>query len=590
MYNWNFVYNRRMKKNWKLLVILSVFIGMFSGCNSKKTQIVARAGNILISLDQFEREYLEANSIRTLQNASQDDKQKFLNKMINRKMKLMFAKQMDIDKLPEVKDRVEQARLQAAYVAALEQFVMFKIIKEKEILEFYDYSDKEVRVRHILLDLPPKDDSDSLTKVIQKAAGIIRQLRSGSDFTELAGNYSKDEFTSKKGGDLGFLKWGYMDNEFMTAVLKSGKYQIYPKPIITSKGIHVIQVTEKRQVLQKPYEIERTAIVRNLFNRKRKSVMEEFEKFNQELDRKHNVIFFDDNIQKLLTFISTSPNDSLLLENYGVETPDYSWVSYELRLLPLAQYDNETKTMIDFFELMYKQQRAPRPREIRTVEMVTKYLQDNIRYDLTSEIGTSRGYLDMPNYRRQLDRQVSQIITRHLQNNYINKIQTITDEMAEEFYNNQPEKYKIPAKAEVQEIFVKDSTEAQMIYQLAMAGNNFDVLAGKYNTRARSKNKKGNLGYLTENSFGELGKMAIGLSLGKIAGPLKLDNGYSIFRVLSNEKEQMQPFSQIKTKVRSDVVRDLRKINQEKWEKKIHDIVRVRVYEKVLERALTQNY
>ena len=578
-----------MKKNWILLVILSVFIGMFSGCNSKKTQIVARAGNSLISLEQFEREYLESNSIRSLQNASGDDKQKFLDKMIDKEMKLMFAKQMNIDKIPEVKDQIEQARLQAAYIAALEQLVMFKIIKEKEIREFYDRSDKEIRVRHILLDLPSKDDADSLTKVVEKAAGIIRELRSGGDFTELAGNYSKDEFSSKKGGDLGFLKWGSMDNKFMTAVLKSGKYQIYPQPIITSKGVHIIQVTEKRPVLQRPYEIERTVIVRNLFNRKRKSVTAEFEKFNQELDKKYNVVIFEENIQKMLTFISTSPNDSLLLENYGVKNPDYSWVSYELRFLPLAQYDKETKTMIGFFELMFNQQRALRPQEIRTVEIATKFLQDKIRFDLTSEIGIRHGYLEIPNYRRQLDSQVSQIITRYLQNSYINKIKKITDEMAEEYYNNQPEKYKIPAKAEVQEIFVKDSTEAQLIYQLATAGNDFDVLAEKYNTRARSKNKKGNLGYLTENSFGELGKTAIELKPGKIAGPLKLDNGYSIFRVLSHEKEQMQLFSKIKTKVRSDLVRDLRKTNQEEWEKKIKGMVRVRVYEKVLERALKQH-
>ena len=292
-----------------------------------------------------------------------------------------------------------------------------------------------------------------------------------------------------------------MDNKFMTAVLKSGKYQIYPQPIITSKGVHIIQVTEKRPVLQRPYEIERTVIVRNLFNRKRKSVTAEFEKFNQELDKKYNVVIFEENIQKMLTFISTSPNDSLLLENYGVKNPDYSWVSYELRFLPLAQYDKETKTMIGFFELMFNQQRALRPQEIRTVEIATKFLQDKIRFDLTSEIGIRHGYLEIPNYRRQLDSQVSQIITRYLQNSYINKIKKITDEMAEEYYNNQPEKYKIPAKAEVQEIFVKDSTEAQLIYQLATAGNDFDVLAEKYNTRARSKNKKGNLGYLTENSF-----------------------------------------------------------------------------------------
>ena len=565
---------------------MSISIGFLFGCNLKKTQIVARVGNSLISVEQFEREFLESNTIQSAQSSTLQDKKKFLDRIIENRTKLLFARQMGIDKLPEVEEQIEQAKQRSSYTATLEKQVMFKIIKEEEIKKFYDRSDKEIRVRHILLDLPPKEDIDSLHHVIQKATDIIEQLRSGGDFNSLVEKFSKDEFTIKKGGNLGFLKWGSMDNVFMAAALRSAKHQIYPQPIITSKGVHIIQVTDRRKILQKPYEFEKGTIVRYLFNKKRKEVMAEFEKFNVELDKKHNIFYLDDNLQKALGFITSKPNDSLLIANYQVKNPDYSWISYELQSLPLVKYDYEIVTLVDFFNLIFNQPNSPRPGEITSVEVMKNTLQNNIRYDLTAEIGFKSGYLDIPNYRRQLDRQSSQILIRYLQNNHINKLLPITDEMSVEFYNKQPEKYQLPAKAEVQEIYVKDSTEAQLVYQRAVSGENFNELVEKYNTRARTKNKNGNLGFVTENSYGELSKVAIKIEIGKITGPLKFNNGYSIFRVLSREKEQAQSYDKVKLKVRSDLAKELKQQKKEMWEGKIRNLYRIRIYSEILELAL----
>lgn len=571
----------------KIIVLLSILFWFFPACDSNKTKVVARVGNSLISLEQFEADFLESNSIQSLQNTTLQEKQKFLDKIIENKTKRLFASHLGIENHEGIKKQIEQVKQRSLFVATLEQLVMFKIIKEEEIRRFYDRSDKEVRIRHILLDPPPKDNPDSLQLVIQNATDLIERLRSGGDFIEVVKKYSIDEFTVKKGGDLGFLRWGSIDNVIMSAALKSAKYQIYPRPIVTSKGVHIIQVTDRRKVLQKPYQFEKGNIVRNLFNRRRNEVMAEFDRFNKELDKNHNVTYFDENMQKALGFITSPPNDSLFITNYRVQDPDYSWLSDDMRDIPLAQFDNQSVTLIDFFDLVSNMQNSPRPQDISNIQIIKSAIENKIRYDLTSQIGLRKNYLKMPNYQRQVDRQVSQIIVRHLQNNYINKLPPITEEMAIEYYNKKTNDYKIPAKAEVQEILVEDSTQALLVHQQAISGNDFDELVETHSTHpSRSKDTKGNLGFITENSYGELGKTAMQLEIGEIAGPIKLDGGYSIFRVLSRENEKLQSYEQLKTKVRSDLVREMRENNKEEWENKIRNIFRIRVYPEVLELAL----
>jgi peptidyl-prolyl cis-trans isomerase C len=92
-----------------------------------------------------------------------------------------------------------------------------------------------VHARHILVDSQAK------------AEDIIKQLKAGAKFEDLAKKYGdpKDAAT-QQGGDLGWFKKGDMLPEFSDVAFKLGKGQYTSTPVHTRYGWHVIQVLDTR--------------------------------------------------------------------------------------------------------------------------------------------------------------------------------------------------------------------------------------------------------------------------------------------------------------------------------------------------------
>ena len=85
-----------------------------------------------------------------------------------------------------------------------------------------------------------------------KAEDLLKQLKNGADFAELAKKYSEDG-SKDQGGDLGWFTHGQMVPEFDSAA-----FALKPKElsgVVTSQyGYHIIQVMEKDPAKLKPFE------------------------------------------------------------------------------------------------------------------------------------------------------------------------------------------------------------------------------------------------------------------------------------------------------------------------------------------------
>jgi peptidyl-prolyl cis-trans isomerase D len=118
---------------------------------------------------------------------------------------------------------------------------------------------EQIRASHILLETAGKNDAD----VKKRAEEILKQVKSGADFAELAKKVSEDEGSKANGGDLDYFGRGRMVPEFEQAAFSMQPGQI--SDLVKSQfGYHIIKVVDKKADSTRPLEEVRTQIQQQL--------------------------------------------------------------------------------------------------------------------------------------------------------------------------------------------------------------------------------------------------------------------------------------------------------------------------------------
>ncbi|HKM91122.1 MAG TPA: peptidyl-prolyl cis-trans isomerase [Candidatus Acidoferrales bacterium] len=149
---------------------------------------------------------------------------------------------------------LDQAALRAAMHpadAALEDYY-------KQNLDMYRVQNR-VHVEHILLKTTGKTDAEAL-EIRKKAEEVLAKARKGANFEELAKEYSQDDTTKAKGGDLGWIQRGQTVPEFEQAAfaLKKGEISDLVK---TMFGFHIIKLMDREEARTKSFDEVRASIV-----------------------------------------------------------------------------------------------------------------------------------------------------------------------------------------------------------------------------------------------------------------------------------------------------------------------------------------
>ena len=126
-------------------------------------------------------------------------------------------------------------------------------IKDKEIEKYYEkevYG--EIKASHILItpsvsENATTDEKETAEDEAKKLAKkIIKKLKDGEKFEDLAKEYSNDKANAEKGGDLGYFELDEMASEFSDAVkdLEVNKYTT--EPVKSQFGYHIILKTDQK--------------------------------------------------------------------------------------------------------------------------------------------------------------------------------------------------------------------------------------------------------------------------------------------------------------------------------------------------------
>lgn len=99
-----------------------------------------------------------------------------------------------------------------------------------------------VKASHILFKFGTPENKDSAKAEAEK---VLKQLRSGGDFADLAAIHSEDKSNSAQGGDLGYFGKGMMVPEFEKAAFAANVGDI-TNLVETQFGYHIIKVEDKK--------------------------------------------------------------------------------------------------------------------------------------------------------------------------------------------------------------------------------------------------------------------------------------------------------------------------------------------------------
>ena len=129
-------------------------------------------------------------------------------------------------------------------------------VSHQELLSYYDQhrdefrASEQVNVRHILIKTPPlgpdgKTDPKGVEEARKKAEDILKQVKAGANFADLAKKYSEDPGSAKNGGSLGWIGRGRTVPEFEKSAFSLPKGATSDL-VQSSYGFHIIHVDDKQ--------------------------------------------------------------------------------------------------------------------------------------------------------------------------------------------------------------------------------------------------------------------------------------------------------------------------------------------------------
>lgn len=159
--------------------------------------------------------------------------------------------------IPE-KRKVKYAMIDLGKVAAGVQMA------QDELQAYYNQHRDEYRVpeqakvSHILIKTPlpgpdGKVDEKGMAEAQKRAEDLLKQLRAGATFEDLARKYSEDPGSAKEGGSLGWIGKGRTVPEFEKASFSLPKGQISDL-VKSSYGFHIIRVDDRQDAHMKTLE------------------------------------------------------------------------------------------------------------------------------------------------------------------------------------------------------------------------------------------------------------------------------------------------------------------------------------------------
>lgn len=160
----------------------------------------------------------------------------------------------------------------------------------------------EIRVAHIMVQFSAQDSGTAMLDKEKKIREIYDKLKSGGDFAQLAEQFSDDQGSAVKGGELPWFGTGRMVEEFENAAFELKNDGDFSEPVKTRYGWHIVKRLEKKGLASfeeiKP-DLEKR-VSRDIRSRMSK------ESFFKRMKKEYQYVDFPKNVQAMEKVLDSS--------------------------------------------------------------------------------------------------------------------------------------------------------------------------------------------------------------------------------------------------------------------------------------------
>ena len=249
---------------------LLLTVGLLGCGENSKSPEIANVDGKSITRAEFEA-YLK---FKRLPAKEENRRAKLLDQYVEREALALVISKEDLLDNDLIQAELNEFRKEMLISRYFEKFLKEKVTDEA-VRNYYnthagDYEQRRAHAAHILIRTNKKMSEPERKVKLTIAQEAYSHIRSGKAFGEIAGKYSEDKISAKKGGDLGWLKEGSIDPVFSKTLFEL-EPEAVSEPFETPFGFHIVKLIEAPKVVKRPFRAVAGDIRYQLRNKAKKA-------------------------------------------------------------------------------------------------------------------------------------------------------------------------------------------------------------------------------------------------------------------------------------------------------------------------------
>lgn len=521
-----FRYSRIILLSVQILISLFFYSNSFGQDDSKP---IAKVGNQIITVEEFRDRYEFMPHLNYSSDNKDTLKKEFLYSLIAEKLWALEGLEKGVDTLDVVRSSLK----------TLEKLFVKDELFRNEVESKIKVTSEEIskgllRVsRTLYVKIITSSDSSEIFR-------IYNHLVNFNNFDSLLA--LRPEYNSQQKPLQ--IKLGTLSDEYAEDVVFDLKLNEISVPILSNNNWFIFRLENEEidSTILSDNETARNKTISILSERKRKALAGKYldkviggrtisansELFNLFADTLVNIIQkrIDEKSPELSNIIELKPDD----------------LQRSLKLLDkeklnslFVEFDSTKLSLKDFiYYLMYQKVSFPSTKSNRIKSVMNKVVKQFIEDEVITQEGYKRRLNHLSSVRKDIDIWKNYYVSELMLQTFSDSV-SVSDSEVENYLSQKLTTNSNQLQLNIAEIFTPQLDDLMIVLDELNKGSDFTDLAKKYNQREYTKKSNGQWGYFPANSAGLIGKIASEMEIGQVYGPIKVEDGYSIIKLIDKK-------------------------------------------------------